>query len=181
MHFWTTLVAHQATWFTAVIAAGTGLTWPGVVAVALFCAWRLAVSRHPGVEVRLGILALGIGLLLESLWTGSGLLTYSTSAPGGRVPAWILALWVGFALTVVPLFGMLHARPILAALFGALGGPLAYWGAGQGWGAVQFAQPHALSLLALAAGWAIAMPVLTTIAHRGLRPKRAALPTGQRA
>lgn len=181
MHFWTTLVAHQATWFTAVIAAGTGLTWPGVVAVALFCAWRLAVSHHVRLEIRLGVLALGIGLLLESLWTGSGLLAYSTSGPTGGVPAWILALWVGFALTVVPLLGMLHARPVMAALFGALGGPLAYWGAGQGWGSVQFAEPHALSLLAVAAGWAAAMPMLTMIAHRGLRDRRAVLQTSQRA
>lgn len=181
MHFWTTLVAHQATWFTAVIAAGTGHTWPGVAAVALFCAWRLAISRHVGLEVRLGLLALGVGLLLESVWTGSGLLTYPTASATDGVPAWILALWVGFALTVVPLLGMLHARPLLAAIFGASGGPLAYWGAGQGWGAVQFAEPPMLSLLAIAAGWAIAMPLLTTLAHRGLPAHRPASATRQSA
>lgn len=180
MHFWTTLLAHQATWFAAVIGAGAGLTWPGLVAGALFCTWRLAVSRSAGLEFRLGALALGVGLILESLWTGSGLLTYATSGPGGGVPTWILALWVAFALTVVPLFGMLHARPALASLFGALGGPLAYWGAAQGWGAVQFAEPLVLSLLALAAGWAVAMPLLTTIAHRALRANHTAFAPGQR-
>lgn len=170
MHFWATLLGHQATWFTAVIAAGAGLTWPGVMAVVFFGVWRLTVSRHFGLELRLGLLALALGLGLETVWTGAGLLTYSTSGPDGGVPAWILALWGGFALTVVPLLGMLHARPLLAALFGALGGPAAYWGAGQGWGAVQFAEPYPLSLLAVGLGWALAMPVLATFAHRGLRP-----------
>lgn len=169
MNFWVTLLAHQATWFAAVMGAGHGHWWPGVLAVGLFAAWRLTVSPWRGLELQLVALALVLGLSLESLWVGGGLLHYEASGSVGRVPPWILALWVGFALTIVPLLGALHARPTLAALLGAVGGPAAYWGAGQGWGSVRFAEPPEAALIALALGWAVAMPLLASYAGRGLR------------
>jgi hypothetical protein len=173
MNFWITLLAHQATWFAAVIGASKGSGGSGVLAVVLFVAWRLAISPHRGLEARLGALALALGWGLESLWVGLGLVSYAAPAGLGLAPAWILALWVGFALTVVPLLGALHARPLVAALVGAVGGPSAYWGAGEGWGAVQLAEPTGLALSALAFGWALAMPLLMTVARRGLRARSA--------
>ena len=161
-------LAYQATWFAAVIGAGRGLWWPGVLAATLFALWRLAVSPARALELRLLLAALGIGLLLESLWVGSGLLDYA-AWPWAGPPAWILALWCAFALVVVPLLGYLHRRLLLAALFGAIGGPLAYLGAARGWDVVQFASPQWHSLLALAAGWALAMPLLAWLARRGLQ------------
>ena len=86
MNFWTTLLAHQATWFAAVIGAGQGHGWPGLLAIGLFVVWRLAVSRHRGLEARLGLLALALGWALESLWVGAGLIGYAAPAGVGAVP-----------------------------------------------------------------------------------------------
>jgi hypothetical protein len=166
--FWITLVAYQLVWFVAVIGAGHGSGWPGVLAATLFAAWRLAVSRQRAVELRLAAVALVLGLVLEAVWTGSGLVRYAAPWPSPTAPAWLIALWVVFALTIVPLFGYLHARPWLAALFGAVGGPLAYLGAARGWQAVAMDPPAWRALLALAIGWAIAMPLLTSLARRWL-------------
>ena len=162
------LLAYQATWFVAVIGAGRGSWWPGVLAAALFALWRLAVSPARALELRLLLAALGIGLLLESVWVGSGLLDYA-AWPWAGPPAWILALWCAFALVVVPLLGYLHRRPWLAAAFGAIGGPLAYLGAASGWDALRFSEPRWHALLALGAGWALAMPALAALAARGLQ------------
>ena len=79
------------------------------------------------------------------------------------------AVFKPLSVAIVPLLGYLHRRPWLAALFGAIGGPLAYLGAARGWDVVQFAQPQWHSLLALAAGWAVAMPLLAWLARRGLQ------------
>lgn len=169
MTFWLTLLAYQATWFAAVIGAGHGLWWPGVAAAGLFTLWRLSVSSHRALEAKLVMVSLGLGLLLENLWVRTGLLDYAVGWPWAGSPAWILALWWAFALSIVPLLGYLHRRLLLAAVFGAIGGPLAYLGAARGWNVVQFAQPQWHSLLALAAGWSVAMPLLAWLARRGLQ------------
>jgi hypothetical protein len=166
--FWLTLLAYQATWFVAVIGAGHGLWWPGVAAAALFAGWRLSVSAQRSLELRLVLVALALGLGLETLWVRSGLLEYRAAWPWLDAPGWILALWLAFALTVLPLLGYLQRHLALAALFGAIGGPLAYWGAARGWGAARFADPAWHGLLALAIGWALAMPLLAWLARRGL-------------
>lgn len=169
MNFWLTLIAYEAVWFTAVIGAGHGQWWPGVLGTLAFAAWRLMVSRHRRVEWRLLAVALVLGLVLENLWVHGGLVAYAAPWPWAESPAWLMCLWLAFALTIVPLFGYLHTRPALAAVFGAVGGPLAYLGAARGWHAVTMPSPLWPALLALAAGWAIALPLLTTLARGWLQ------------
>lgn len=164
------LVTHQVVWFFAVIGAGLGRAWPGVLATALFAAWRLAVARRRSVDLKLMATAFLLGLILQIAWVDSGLIRYAAPWPSPVTPAWLMALWLAFGLTIVPLFGFLHARPMLSALFGAVGGPLAYLGAAQGWHAATLANPVWQSVLGLAAGWAIALPLLTSLARHWLRP-----------
>jgi hypothetical protein len=165
VRFWATLAAYELVWFTAVIGAGHGHAWPGVAATLLFAAWRLAGSIHRVTQLKLVAVALLLGFLLETVWVRSGLIGYAAPWPTRTHPAWLMALWASFGLTVVPLFGYLHARPGLAAALGAVGGPLAYLGAARGWHAVLLPAPQWPSLLALAAGWGIALPTLTGLAR----------------
>lgn len=60
----------------------------------------------------------------------------------------------------------LLGRPLSGMLLGAIGGPLAYLGAARGWGAIVFAEPRWMAIAALVIGWAIAIPLLTTLALR---------------
>lgn len=166
--FWTTLLAYDGVWLTAVSGAGHGLAWPGVVAMAVFAAWRLWVSSNRAIELKLAAVTVVLALALESLWVTAGLIVYSAPWPLPNAPAWLIALWVAFSLTVVPLFGPLQRRPALAALLGAVGGPLAYLGAARA-NALQWVAPAWHGLLALSVGWAIAMPSLTSLAGRWLR------------
>ena len=169
MTFWATLAAYELVWFAAVIGAGHGLAWPGVAGTLLFATWRLTVSRHRATELKLVAVALLLGLFLETLWVRFGLLRFAAPWPVQTHPAWLMALWAAFALTVVPLFGYLRERPWLAAALGAAGGPLAYLGAARGWHAVLLPAPQWPSLLALAVGWGIALPCLTGLARHWLR------------
>jgi hypothetical protein len=168
MNFWATLVAYELVWFAAVIGAGQGLVWPAVTCTVLFAVWRVATSTHRGIELKLIVVGLLLGVILEDIWVRLGLLRYSAPWPTPTHPAWILALWVAFALTVLPLFAYLRARPWLAALFGGLGGPLAYLGAARGWHAVLLPARQWPSLLALSVGWGIALPCLTVLARHWL-------------
>jgi len=166
---WTNLVGYQIVWFIAVAGAGRGRAWPAVVAMAVFAAWQLAVSRRRRLELRLAAVACGIGAVLDGGLAASGVLHYAAAAPAlpaGGAPVWILALWISFALTVTRSLAWLQGRPLLGALLGAAGAPMAYLGAASGWNAVVLAQPAWPALLCLAAGWAVAIPSLCGLAGR---------------
>ncbi len=169
-----TFIAYELVWGAAVIGASHAHAWPGVSAAALFIGWRLTVSPRRRVEASLLAVSLAMGAALEACWVRTGLIHYAAAWPLAFAPAWLLALWAAFGLTIVPLFGYLHTRPALAALLGAIGGPLSYSAAARGWHAVSFPPHPAASLLALALGWAVALPVLVTLARRWLAERSVA-------
>jgi hypothetical protein len=159
-------LAYQAVWFAAVMGAGAGLAWPGIVAGAVFVVASLAVSKRPGNDVRLIGIALALGVLLDGGLSTAEWLAHATSSPSlFGAPAWILALWAAFALTFTRSLAFLQARPVAAFALGAVFRPLAYWGAAQGWSAVMLAAPTARVLIALALGWGVATWLLSVVAR----------------
>lgn len=160
---WVDLVVFQAAWFACVSGAAHG--WPelGMAAVAA-ALWRHALlSRARRADAVLLAACLAVGALWDTLLARSGLLAYASPWPGpGVAPAWILALWALLATALREPLRALHARPVLAALAGAVGGPLSYWSAIR-LGAGQVGAP-VVATLALACGWAVITPALTTLA-----------------
>ncbi|MBS0379427.1 MAG: DUF2878 domain-containing protein [Proteobacteria bacterium] len=158
---------YQAVWFCAVYGAAAGRLWPVTCALAVFVLAQLAASGLRAADLRLMGVALALGLALDGALAGSGILHYAAAAPAlppGGAPLWILALWVAFALTLNHSLRYLAGRAWLAAALGALGGPLAYLAAARLSGAVQFPAPAYPALAALAAGWAIALALLSRLA-----------------
>lgn len=166
MSFWANLAGYQLAWLCAVAGAGRGLAWPGVTAGLLFAAAQLQASPRRALDLRLAAVALGCGLLLDGSLAAQGVVGYAAHAPGWPAPAWILGLWLAFALTLTHSLRAVAQRPWLAALLGAIGGPLAYLGAARGFDAVALA-PTALPGLAL--GWALALAGLSLLARHGMR------------
>ena len=166
---WVNLLGYQSGWFVTVIGANHGRTWPAWAAAGLLCGGHMATSDRRGLDVRLGLSAALLGTLLDGLWASSGLLRYSPAMPAVPLlgcPLWILALWIAFSTTVSRSLGWLRGRIGMAALLGAVGGPLAYWGAARGWGVVAFSTPAWEAVLALGAGWGMALGILVSIFTR---------------
>jgi Protein of unknown function (DUF2878) len=188
MTFWGNLVGYQIVWFGAIIGAGRGLWWPGVIAAAAFILLHLAFAgqntAQRAIDTRLLAIAVLIGMLLDGAVAASGLARYAagtlTLLPNGA-PLWILAMWASFALTLRHSMTFLLGRPAVALLFGAIGGPLAYLGAARGWQAIAFAEPRWMALLALSIGWGLAIPLLTALAHRWSTPSATSIQTSPRA
>jgi hypothetical protein len=92
--------------------------------------------------------ALVIGLIWDSSMSRLGWIAYAEPGPlPGIAPVWILALWALFAMVLREPLRWLHKRLPLAALLGALGGPLSY-AAAERLGACRLVEPIAAGVRA---------------------------------
>ena len=166
----------QIGWFACVIGAAKQLPWLGVIVVACLVIWHLSQAKEAKPEIILLVITLLIGGTYDQLMLTSGLITYQSHGwDASLVPAWILALWAIFVTILnVSLRWLKSIKPsgkwLVAILFGAIGGPLAYIGA-EKLGAVSL-NNLPVTYIALAVGWAILTPVLLILSEKfdGYKP-----------
>ena len=171
------VIGFQAVWMASIAGAGQGYAWTGPVAALLFVAAMLAFGGKARADLRMLALALPVGFLLDSAFAASGWLRYAVPVPWvSAAPVWIWSLWAGFALTLNHSMSFLRDRPWASAVFGLVGGPLAYWTAAGAFDAVSFGVPVSWALAALAIGWAAVLPLLFDLDQRLARiaPQKAA-------
>jgi hypothetical protein len=150
----------QAGWLACVLGAAAGRAWLGPIVVALVLVVHL-VALHHGDEARLVGWSALMGAVADSLLAASGLVGYAAHpGPSFLAPVWIVAMWANFAITLGHSLSWLAGRPLMAALVGLAGGPLAY-AAGARLGAIDVSSG---GLVALALVWAVALPSLTELA-----------------
>lgn len=158
------LVGFQAVWFASAFGAGSGRPWLGPAVLALYVAGHFAMTPSRDRDLRMLALALPLGLLVDSAFVLAGGLVYASPGPlPALAPAWILGMWIGFALTLRHSMGFLAERPAWAAAFGLLGGPLAYAGAARAFDAVAIAASPLAVFAALGLAWALAMPLMYAV------------------
>lgn len=178
------LVAFKVAWTATVLSAAAGIPVVGAVAVAIAAGIHLKSTANPRAETRLLAVAAIMGLVWESLLVTAGLVEYTAGSwVPGMAPYWIVTMWVLFATTLNVGMRWLHRSPAVAAVAGALGGPLAF-AAGAGAGAVEFASATT-SLVVIGIGWAVLLPILVWIAQRleaaPARPRGTTMPAMKRA
>lgn len=156
----------QAAWFASVIGAAKGIYWAGPLAAGVAAAVRLAQAEDLRKESLL-LLSCGIlGFAADTALVALGLfLPVRGSFPAPWSPPWMVSMWVNFGTTLNVSLTFLKDRPALSALFGALGGPLAYY-AGARLGAASIPEPAWAGLAAVGVAWCIAMPALAGLAKR---------------
>lgn len=159
------LLLFQAGWFACVLGAAAGRPCIGAVAALAIVTWHLARALRPLRELALVMAAVVAGAVFETLLVQSGWVRFDQGVlVAGTAPYWMVALWAIFATTLNLSLRALRPYPWLAALFGAIGGPAAYW-AGAGLGAMEFVTTG-LALAAIGAGWALLAPALFGAARR---------------
>ena len=165
-------VLFQVCWIACVWGAAVGAWWLGVVAVTIFASLELARSPARGRELLLIAVLAVIGFTIDTGYVVSGLLEYASPVPSAAVaPAWIVALWVSFGLTLNRSLAWLAGRHWLSAICGLVGGPLAYWIAIDTWGAGVFLAPRWQALMVIGVAWALATPLLVDLARRIAPPR----------
>ena len=157
-------VLFQIAWFACVLGAAHNAPWFGVIVTTIILVWHLNQAKQIKPEIILLIIALSIGAAFDQLMHSSHLLSYQAHGwSNNLVPAWILALWAGFVTALNVSLRWMRGKLIIAILFGAIGGPLAYIAA-EKLGAVTL-NNLPTSYIALAIGWAIITPILLKLAE----------------
>jgi hypothetical protein len=176
---------YQTGWFACILGAAWRHEAAGVATALVLTLAHVLLSRERGIELRLLALAVGTGWVVESTQIASGTYRATSSVlPDGAAPAWLLALWAQFATTWrYSLSGILR-RPARAALFGAIGGPLAFYAADR-LGALTLLSPVGDGLIRVSAMWAAALLLFSWLTRRwspsGEAPAyRQALPDGSK-
>ena len=152
--------AFQVVWFACALGAGSERSWPGVAAAVCFISANLLRSSQRSRDLLLIAGAVALGSIVDTVLVGGGFVAYVDS--GWRLgvsPAWTLALWGAFAVTVPKSYSWLLGRPLLAATLGGTGGALAY-AAGARLGALSVLDPSGGSWTAIALAWAAALPAI---------------------
>ncbi|MBP9034994.1 MAG: DUF2878 domain-containing protein [Pseudomonadales bacterium] len=152
-------VTYQCGWF-ACVAGGNAWALP-VGALILALHWWL-VDRSARGWAFIAVAAL-LGLAMDLGWQRLGLLEFQGTLAGGIAP-WLAMLWLLFATTFAHSLAWLQARLGLAALLGAVLGPLSYV-AGVELGAADTRFPWWQVALAMAPAWALLLPLLLFLAR----------------
>lgn len=150
----------QIAWWACVLGAVHGAPWPGVVACVAFVALQWLASSCRRADAWLVACAVLTAVAFDGSLAQLGWIDYrgSIALPA---PAWIVALWAAFAMTINHSLAWL--RPGMAIVLGAVGGPMAYLGA-ERLGAIELIAT-VQATIALAIGWAIATWALTLVAR----------------
>lgn len=129
------------------------LLW--LVAPAVLC--YVALLLYCGV-VRPGQLLVPVaaGILMDSVFTASGIFQFEHHAP--ILPLWMWTLWLAFATTLPLSLRLLGRHRFLAAVTGALGFPFSYY-LGFQLDAVRFGLSLPATMMLVALTWAVLLPL----------------------
>lgn len=154
---WLLLVAGQQRWLLLVLCCTLPLQ---ILAV-------LPADARPGQKYRVlqyCLLFASLGVLVDQVLSIAGVLSF----PGRWLPAWLVVLWLAFALVLPHISVFLQRLRLYAwSVLGAIGGTLSYQ-AGAALGAVALGQPLWLSSLVLAVTWAVMLPLWRVLFLRGV-------------
>lgn len=166
------VVAFYGAWFACVLGAAHQwyLVGPLSVLVLLGLHFYFLPGYAPAQEIRLLITAGFLGFVLDSLQALLGVFSFMKTGPGAWIsPLWMVSLWVAFATTLHTSLHWLLGKYGLAALLGAIGGPLSYYSGAQ-LGALRLNPDSTFSFIVMALAWGVAMPALIWLA-KGERMK----------
>lgn len=155
----------NACWIANLYSAIHDLPWLGVSVTAVALTIHLIPDDSQGLEslVLLGIALSGYGW--DTFLQQSSVMMFpldSSVVP----PLWLFSQWFALGLIFRDTLHWLRERYVLAALLGGTGGPLSYYSASR-FGILQFGEPLVGSLLLMAVGWALLVPLYLYISGPG--------------
>lgn len=158
-------VLFQVAWFACVLGAANQMPWLALGVVLAIVAGQIFFAPQPKKEWMLVLSAAVIGAVIDQGFLMGGIVQYQAHGwSSAIVPVWIIALWIGFSSTLNVSLRWLRGRYVVAFLFGAIGGPMAYIAA-EKLGAVTIG-PAPVSYITLGVAWALVTLLLLALSQR---------------
>ena len=155
------VIGFQIVWLLCVTGAIRDSWLPGLIAAIVFASIVLHLSPDRRRDMQTAAIALPIGFLMDSLLAYSPVLNFANPFPSMHLaPAWIMALWVGFAFTLNHSLKAVYRNPLYLFLFGFFGGPLAYFIAAQRFQAMVFESGLGAGLLLVGVVWGLGLSLI---------------------
>ncbi|MEQ1635506.1 MAG: DUF2878 domain-containing protein [Methylococcales bacterium] len=156
----------QSLWFAAVIGAAENIPWIAPLLLLLMLMTTIKTDKRVIVDLKLMLVALLLGFILDTSWINLGWLEFAANWPTpNHAPMWILILWTGLALTLNHSLSWLQAHLFLAGLLGGISSPLSYLAASH-FGAVTITDTSGMWMIGIGAGWAVVLPLLLWLARQ---------------
>lgn len=153
----------QIGWFACVLGGAYGLGSEGAAAGLVLLLLHLLFTPLRIPELKLIAAAAIMGAVFDTALIQSGFGTFNSGGFGPEIaPPWMIVLWMLFAATLSVSLDWMKQRLWLAAVAGAVSGPLAYF-AGARLGAMEILDQDNM-LMMLAIGWGLAVPLLVLLA-----------------
>ena len=154
------LVSLKVGWLSCILGAAAGAPAFGPAVVLVLVAVHIALRPNRTSELALIVGAGILGYAIDSILVLTGMLGFPEPAVWGwPSTVWMVALWCNLATSLRGCLSWLQDRLVLAAVVGAITGPLAYV-AGARLGAATLPEPWALSVGAIAVAWIVGLPAL---------------------
>jgi len=169
------LILFKVVYGLSLVGVAAGSPWWGAAGLIVFIAWHARTCSHARADFILAGTAVVLGLLVDTINIHSGVLVYNAAWPSPDLaPFWILVLWANFALIMNGGLRWLQGRYMLAAVIGAIAGPLGYV-IGIKLNAAAYGSTLTELIVVSSISWAVALPLLLFLAER-LRTGNYALP-----
>jgi hypothetical protein len=165
---------YQVGWVACVLGGAWHRPWTGFLMAMILVGVHLTLSLERSLEARLMALASAVGVVVEMVQIATGTYRFTSGTLIDALPPpWLLGMWAQFATTFRFSLRRVMTRPVSAALFGAVGGPIAFL-AGERLGAVTRLPPLTPGLHRLSISWAIALVVFSVVVGRATQDQDAA-------
>ena len=163
----TNLLAFGIGWFACVVGAANGTPSYGIAVAAMLLALNVLVAEDPIREARRIVTVGALGFVIDTMLASAGIFVFDprTNNPSWLCPIWLVALWMMFGSTLTASLAWLAPRTAVAAIVGAIVGPLNYFSAAKV-GALAIPGRVAPRLAILTIVWAVVLPGLLRFANR---------------
>lgn len=153
----------QAAWFGCVLSAAAGRPALACAAALAALGVHFALVRDRGPDLRMIAIAVPLGIVTDTIVRGLGAFdAVADPVPHPFPPSWFPLLWAVFAAALRHSMAWMRGRLVVAAVLGAIGGPLSL-ASGARLGGVTVTGDPVLFWTVVGAQWAIAMPALVRL------------------